>query len=324
MENMENDLFGMESKETTTKSQIRINIYADESMNRICPYSKENWHYMCLIFEIIDNSLLKDLIEERYCKNFDKNSPYFKKNNKKLHWMELTSNDEKNICKRWFEYITNIDKSGSKFYCYILGLNESLLDDEEFDKNDKFNSIYNRFFRSAIKCSLNCFFPNYKKIIIENIYHERGGQQNHKYFKWQLIKKLNGKKFQFNTNQIEFLGKDHKENEKINIIQLCDCFMGAMVNYLDGFEYPNSQGSKCKDELLEILLPLFERIIEKPKNKNSAYKHQNRIIIRSFPREKSKKGDFERNFNQFYTYRKSKYKEDKAKLMEIPYKFISL
>jgi len=316
---MNNDLFDPESKGTTTKSPIRLNIYADESMNRIDPYSKENWHYMCLIFEKIDNSLLKDLIEERYCNNFDKTSPYFEKNNKKLHWMELTSNDEKNICKRWFKYIMNIDKSGSKFYCYILGMNESLLNDEEFDKNDKFNSLYNRFFRSAIEYGLKCFFPNNNTIIIENIYHEQGSQQNHKYFQNHVIEKLNGGKIQFSTNQIEFLGKDHNENEKINIIQLCDCFMGAMVNYLNGFEHPNSKGSKCKEELLEILSPLFERMINKPNNKNSQYKYSNRIIIRFFPRTKSNKGDFERNFNQFYTTRRSKYSDDKAKLLEIPY-----
>jgi len=47
-----------------------------------------------------------------------------------------------------------------KFYCCILGLNESYLSDDEFDAKNKFNSIYNRFFRSAIEYSLKCFWGN--------------------------------------------------------------------------------------------------------------------------------------------------------------------
>ena len=140
------DLYGNILKE----KQVKVNIYADEAMDRKCTYTNTNWHYMCLIFDNFDDSLLEDLIKIRYCNNLDKKSPCFLKNNKILHWTDISSMDEVNICKRWFEYILNPNKSGKKFYCYILGLNESFLNDEEFDASDKFNSIYNRFFRSCI------------------------------------------------------------------------------------------------------------------------------------------------------------------------------
>lgn len=218
----EKDLFGFD---IPTPPQIEVNIYADESMNRKCPYTNDNWHYMCLIVERVDMPLLDDLINERYCNNLDQTSPYFAKNNKILHWTEIKNADEVNICKRWFQYIINPGKSGDKFYCYILGLNESFLSDDEFDKNQRFNSIYNRFFRSAIEYSLKCFWGN-NEIVIKNIYHEQGQQQDHTYFRWHPIDKLQNKEdnFKFETNEIQFLGKDHKIDEKANILQLCDCF----------------------------------------------------------------------------------------------------
>jgi len=79
--------------------------------------------------------------------NYDVHSPYYEKNNKIVHWNEIRIADTKNICKRWFNYILNPGRSSSKFYSYILGLNDSYLEKEEFDIKDEFNSKYNRFFR---------------------------------------------------------------------------------------------------------------------------------------------------------------------------------
>ena len=108
----EKDLFGFD---ISTPPQIEVNIYADESMNRKCPYTNDNWHYMCLIVERVDMPLLDDLINERYCNNLDQTSPYFAKNNKILHWTEIKNADEINICKRWFQYILNPGKSSDKW-----------------------------------------------------------------------------------------------------------------------------------------------------------------------------------------------------------------
>jgi hypothetical protein len=313
----EKDLFGFD---ISTPPQIEVNIYADESMNRKCPYTNDNWHYMCLIVERVDMPLLDDLINERYCNNLDQTSPYFAKNNKILHWTEIKNADEINICKRWFQYILNPGTSSDKFYCSILGLNESFLSDDEFDKNQRFNSIYNRFFRSAIEYSLKCFWGN-NEIVIKNIYHEQGQQQDHTYFRWHPIDKLQNKEsnFKFETNEIQFLGKDHKIDEKANILQLCDCFLGAIINLIHGFENPESKKSQNKNELLKLILPLCERMMKNPENPKSSYKHKNRIMIRFFPKNKCEKNDIRRLQNQFYSERKLKYKEDKYPQLNIDF-----
>lgn len=311
MKNTQKDLFGNYVK----KPNLEMILYADEAMNRKCPYTDNNWHYICIIFERNDKSLLEDIIRERYCNNFDESSLYYQKNNKILHWTDLSSVDEKNICKRWFNYILTPIKSNEKFYCYILGLNESYLNNEEFDPKDKFGSIYNRFFRTAIEYGIKTFFPedNFDKIIIKNIYHEQGSQQHHKYFKWHPIDKLSEKtNFIFENDEIQFLSKDHNENQKSNILQLCDCFLGATVNIIHGFENPKSSRSKIKKELLELISPLIQRIINNPLNPNSRFDYANRIIIRFFPIEKSNPGDIVRHTNQFYSKRKLKYIEEKS------------
>lgn len=274
---------------------------------------------MCLIVERLDKPLLDDLINERFMNNLDETSPFYEKNNSILHWTDMRSADEKNICKRWFEYITNPGKSREKFYCYILGLNESFLNDDEFDPKNKFNSIYNRFFRTAVEYALRRFFGN-KKVTIDNIYHEQGQQQHHAYFNWhpiEILERKNPEQFVFKNKEIIFLEKDYNKDNKANILQLCDCFLGACVNLLHGFENPKSKGSTLKSELLAVILELFKRMTNEPYNKDSSYQHANRIMIRFFPREKTNKDDIRRNKNQFYTGRTIKFLEDNSRQLSL-------
>lgn len=301
------DLWGNEIIE----KPVEVNIYADEIMSRKCPYNGNYWHYIGIIAEDLSNPLLPDIIRERFYNNFDINSSFYAKNNKPVHWVDICSADQKNICKRWFQYILDVTKSQKKFYCYILGINDSNLNEQEFDPNSDFNSKYNRFFRTAIKYALKCFFCN-KKIIIKNLYHEQGQQQLHDYFPWHVIYKLQSEEtnFIFENNQIEFLQKDHTKDEKSNIIQLCDCFLGAVTNIIHGVEESNR--GNYRKELLEIILPLVQRMIKEPKNRNSSYSHYNRIMIRFFPKQKTDLDDPKRYMDQFYTIRKLKYEEDKS------------
>jgi hypothetical protein len=158
---------------------------------------------------------------------------------------------------------------------------------------------------------LKCFFGG-KKIIIKNIYHEQGQQQHHEYFPWHLMYKLQSEEpnFKFEREKIEFLQKDHKIDERSNIIQLCDCFMGAVTNIIHGFE--KSKSANCRIELLDLLLPLVQRMVREPKNRNSSYSHYNRIMIRFFPKQKTDLNDPQRYVNQFYNNRRLKYEEDKS------------
>lgn len=115
------DLLG---NETIDDDSVNVNIYADES-GRECPINKNKWYYIGLVIENLAHPLLPDIINERYRYNMDKNSPYYEKNNKIVHWCEIRTADEKNICKRWFEYILAPDKSKKSFHSYILGLNDT-------------------------------------------------------------------------------------------------------------------------------------------------------------------------------------------------------
>ncbi|MEO0268970.1 MAG: hypothetical protein ABIN73_04420 [candidate division WOR-3 bacterium] len=300
------DLFGNEIVE----DPIEVNIYADEIQSKECPYTKEQWFYIGIIVEDIKNSLLDDIIRIRYCNNFDKTSPYYKKNNRVIHWVEINDADTKNICKRWFEYILNPGKSERKFYTYILGINNSKLNEEKFGGTD-FNTRYNRFFRSTILYALKTFFPN-KKIIVKNIFHEKGPQQCDEYFPWHCIYKITEREenIDFECDEILFLPKDHKEDERSNIIQLCDAFMGACISIIHGIK--ESKRSKYKEELMDLILPLITRMIDEPQNINSKYCHANRIMIRFFPKHKTAPDHINKVQNQFYTRRQLYYFEKKS------------
>ncbi|MBX0310746.1 MAG: hypothetical protein JHC31_02900, partial [Sulfurihydrogenibium sp.] len=64
-------------------------------------------------------------------------------------------------------------------------------------------------------------------------------------------------------------------------------------------------------ELLDLFLPLFERMINEPYNPRSIYQHKGRIMIRFFPKEKTKPDDKREHSNQFYTKREIYYIEQK-------------
>jgi hypothetical protein len=306
------DLFGTEIIE----KPVRINIYADEVQSKECPYTKEKWHYIGIIVEDVENPLLDDIINERYCNNFDIKSPFYVKNDRIVHWSELNGWDAKNICKRWFEYILNPVKSEKKFYSYILGINDSKLNRKEFDPKGQFNSKYNRFFRSAVLYALKTFFPK-KKIIVENIFHETGQQQQDEYFPWHCVYKIQKKEknISFNFDKIIFLPKSHREDRRANLIQLCDIFLGVCTNIIHGIE--KSRRSEYRIELIDLFFPLFKRMINESYNKQSYYKHSGRIMTRFFPKENTIFGDIRRLINQFYTERKLYYEEQNSKQLPL-------
>ncbi|MBN1996644.1 hypothetical protein JW935_03760 [candidate division KSB1 bacterium] len=307
------DLFGKE----TRKETVHVNIYADEVIDKKCPYTNHSWNYIGLILENIDSSLLTDIINERFIGNFDKDSKYYAMNNKIVHWCDMRTADTKNICKRWFEYILNPSKSADIFYSYILGLNNSLLARDEFGSEDEFNNMYNRFFRSAVLYALKCFF-GHRQIIVENIYHEIGQQQHHSYFPWHSIYKLGSEKnITFKCDEIIFLAKDHKANEQANLVQLCDTILGASTSILHGVD--KSKKSFYREELVDLYLPLFKRILENPKNTRSRFQYANRIMIRFFPKEKSAFGDMNRLKNQFYSNRPLYYHEEKSGQLKLAF-----
>jgi hypothetical protein len=303
-------LFNIVNKPKVTE----VNLYADEVQEIECPDTKEKWIYIGLLVERLDNPLLEKIISIRYKDNFDINSPYFKKNDRIIHWAEIRDADAKNIAKRWIRLILD-PSNADKFYGYVLGINLSKLNTEEFDNESLFNSIYNRFFRSAVLYLLKFAFPD-NFIIVKNIFHEEGQQKNHKYFPWHPILKVgeSEERITFECHEITFLPKSHRESEggdeKSNLIQLCDLFLGLCVGLLHGIG--TGKRAKYSEELADLFLSLFRRMIEQPENSNSRYKHKGRIMIRFFPKEKTTPDDIGRLVNQFYTERQIYYAEQKS------------
>ena len=298
------DLFHSES----TKPPVRINIYADEVQSKKCPYTNDDWFYIGIIVENAANELLADIIDLRYCGNYDNTSAYFRKNDRIIHWVEVSDIDTKNICYRWLEYMLDPYRSKKSFYAYILGLNNSKLNKYEFGDKQEFNRKYNRFFRTAVLYAVKCFFPS-DHIIIDNIYHEQGQQQDHEYFPWHSIYKIDQSDNSITCacDSVTFLPKGHRDCRRSNIVQLCDLFLGVCTTCLHGLSDSNT--STYKPELLEKFLPLLKRMIEAPHNRNSSYEHANRIMIRNFPKTRTDLDDIRRCTNQFYTKRPIRYLE---------------
>ena len=79
-----------------------------------------------------------------------------------------------------------------------------------------------------------------------------------------------------------------------------------------------------REELADLYLPLFRRIINSPNNNRSRYQYFNRIMIRFFPKDQTKIGDFRREINQFYTKRPLYYHEEKSAQLRLEFYFVFL
>jgi hypothetical protein len=298
------------------QNKTEIKIYADESMNRDCTLTKTNWDYMCLCFvsskEIFNIINCIRFNQGKIVPNFrvDNTNKYFEKNNMKIHFNEIRSADQFHIAKRFLEWI--LDNSSSKYVKFlILGLDRTKLDESKFGDEKIFDNIYNRFFRSAIKYGLKCFYSN-SDIKITKIIHEVGSQQNHKYFNFHAIWKLKDD-FNFECREIEFLDKDHTKNQNANLTQLCDLVLGVATHIIH-----NKKKNSYKDRLAEVALPLVKRAIQESKNSNSSYKHHNRFLCRFFPKSEIKTYEGNEYWNsEFYSQRPLRYLISQSKQLQL-------
>lgn len=292
-------------------NKIQVNLYADEVQMIKCPYTRDKWIYIGLIAERLDNPLLDEIIKLRYINNFDKSSSYYKKNDRIIHWSDIDDAETMHIAQRWIEFIMK-PENADKFYFYVLGINISKLDIGNFNKDDFFRSVYNRFFRSAILYLLKTAFPN-NYIVVKDIFHEEGHQREHKYFPWHPILSIKEKEenIEFSCTQIKFLPKSHREDEegdkRSNIIQLCDLLLGLCVGALHGIN-KSSKRSKYRKPLIEMFLPFLQSMMDEPQ------KYKGRIMIRFFPKEKITPNRLDnKDYNLFFTKRKIYYLEDFVK-----------
>jgi len=223
-----------------------------------------------------------------YYKSHNNKCSYHKKNNKEIHYKKLDSKDQYFVAKKWLNFLLEEDRKLTSFY--ILGINLTNLNYKFFGDtygDERYNTIYNRFFRSSVQKSVKSYFSNYDKIIINEIIHDDASIKNNKYFPWHSIRYLNNedKKITFNNKDIIFKDSDHRKSNDIrsNLLQYIDLILGLIYNCL---HYSSSQDEK--EELSMKMYDLVEGLLYRPSNKNSHYKYINRFSIDFFPKYKLK------------------------------------
>lgn len=304
---MSRNLFGHKSE---VHSSIRLKLFCDES-------GSKDWLYIGVLIvpEKIESLILQDLLNKR-CGNPEGNKAWGKcfpecnrhsHNNTEVHYVEVEkSRDKYFVATRWLDYLLcDIDK----IYFYILGIDKKKLDMSQFGDKDKSANVYNRFFRTAILKSVKSYFHKYKSVIITSIYHDDNTSlETNAYFPWHSIFSIANKddKVSFKCNAVEFIDSNHRtsNNNYSHFIQLIDLLLGCVNNCLD-----HTSTNKNKEALAEKCLPLIERLIEKPNNRNSRYKYVGRQKIDFFPKHDLKHADkrslefHNKRMTSFYTKR---------------------
>jgi hypothetical protein len=302
---------------------ITLNLYCDEIKE--CPLKipfssiSESWTYIGILIvpENISQALYNDLVDLR-CLSEPKmpwgrcpdTCKWHKNNNTEIHYQGIDDSTKYRIADKWVGYWLNDRKN---IYFYILGINLSKLDVEKFgpkSQQDRHSTIYNRFFRTALKKAIKTYFFDYDTIVVKNIYHDKGNVEYHEYFPWHSIFKLQTEedKLYFATDHIEFISSDHRESDGDEIhshfVQLIDIILGCFMNCL----HMNSL-NKNKFALAKKSFDLVSRLIKNPNNKNSHYNYYKRQMIEFFPKENLKGLDENtleykyKRYNQFYSNR---------------------
>lgn len=287
------------------KKVIHLEIYCDEIKRVKDDHDKSVWMYLGALFVPTSKKdvLLNKLLNLRCIKynswHWNENDcpnqcRYHDWNNTEIHFKDVYKHRSKfEIAKRWLEFLIENNKKDLRLiYFYILGIDLSKLNLERFgeDKGRDLN-VYNRFFRTLISGGAKYFFSEYKFIIIDNIYHDKGSQEEHEYFPWYTPYRLNlsDDKIHVANSEITFVDSDHREYPDENdmdfrcesqFIQFIDLILGSIHCCLHA-----SATRKEKIELALIIKPLLERLMNNPKNKHSSYHYYRKQQIKFFPKK---------------------------------------
>ncbi len=288
------------------RNNIFLEIYCDEITRVKDMDDGSTWMYLGALFVPLARKyeLLSKLLNLRCIKynswHWDEidclnKCGHHRWNNTEIHFKEVHRHKSKyEIAKRWLEFlIENNKKDYRLIYFNILGIELSKLNLERFgeDKGRDLN-IYNRFFRTLISGGAKYFFGEYESIIITNIYHDRGSQEEHEYFPWYTPYRLNinDDKIHVENTEIIFVDSDHRKYPDMDgtdfrcesqFIQFIDLILGSIHCCLHA-----SATRKEKIELALIVKPLLERLMNNPRNKYSKYHYYRKQQIQFFPRRR--------------------------------------
>lgn len=289
------------------KTSIAVSLYCDEIFKErlrddILGNRIEVWSYIGILIVPREkrNVLLRKLLNRR-CLNEEKkvkkwgacNSKckWHDDNNTEIHYTRLDDTRKFKVACSWIDFLLENGKEDQELvYFYILGLNLSKLDRENFGPASQQNrdiTIYNRFFRTAIQKSTKSFFSEFDTIVVQEVYHDKGPGIQHRYFPWHSVYKLQSEdpKLWFECSEITFLNSDHRQDDghpmHSHFIQFIDLLLGSTFNIL---HYASKDKNKTGIALMAKPL-LGDRIIKKPRNKNSSYNYFGRQRIEFFPKE---------------------------------------
>ena len=231
-------------------------------------------------------------IENNNCPNKCK---YHNLNNFEIHFKNIDnsiSDAKLNICQNWINFVINHNRNVKDknkllyFKILYLDLNELGFDVFGINNKDK-NNIYNRFYRTCVVGPLKFFFDN-NDITVNNFFHDiSDDKESHQYFPWYVPNFLKQHtKYTINSDEVKFIDSNHNsckndtEKENAQLIQLLDLILRCSNQIL--FNKSNVYGKKL---LASKFYPLFERLWNKPYNKNSHYNYYKSQDVAIFPKK---------------------------------------
>ncbi|MDO8874283.1 MAG: hypothetical protein Q7V05_16385 [Methanoregula sp.] len=255
---------------------INLEIFSDEILKVTDTRDGSKWMYLGILFVQKEkkDQLLQQLNNLR-CVNGHNWHPdpcvcesqcgYHDRNDTEIHYKELHHSDSRfRIAKNWISFVKDERylKNDPPFYFNILGLNLTSMNLELFGEDSGRDlTIYNRFYRSAILGGLNYFFKG-REIVIHDIFHDRGSQEHHRYFPWQVIHQidLTNEKTTIIPSRIKFIDSDHRASRAVesHFIQFIDILLGA--TYV-GLHNPSEEMAKKKIGFL--FRPVLECLLDR-------------------------------------------------------------
>jgi len=272
---------------------LEIETYSDEIHRIKCDLDNTYWMYIGTLFVplIKKEMLLKELLNMR-CLNRNKwvwdasecDDPcrHHERNDTEIKYHGVNRSVARfKIAKRWIkDFLIDKNNLGNKglVYFYILGLNLTKLDLENFGRNGGSDlNIYNRFFRTVLIGEARYFFSEYDHIIVKKIYHDKGPQEGHEYFPWYTRYRIEmepDEKLLIEERNVQFIDSNHKNyptpecdcRNESQFIQFIDVILGSVLCCLH-----DHTKNQRKIELGLAIKPLLYRLMNSPKNVNSRY-----------------------------------------------------
>lgn len=219
---------------------------------------------------------------------------YHERNNTEIHYSSIHRTSARfMIGHSWIEdFLIESNNLGNRGLVYfnILGLNLTSMDLESFGENGGRDlTIYNRFFRTALMGGAKYFFAECDRILVKNIYHDRGSQESHDLFPWYSGYRVNledDDRLSVQNEGVEFIDSNHRIYDDVDgdltnesqFVQFIDLILGSVFCCLH-----NPAQREEKKRIGLAMKPLLRRLLESPRNVNSSLNYYRKQQVSFFP-----------------------------------------